>query len=203
MTDWSDLLRREIDLASAGVEATAAAGLEKYLTLLSRWTKTTNLVAATTSPLELVVHHVADCLALLPHLGDAHRIVDVGSGGGLPGAVLALVRPTVLVTALEPVHKKHAFLAHLRRDLALDNFTPLPERDEQHRARPDFSPYDLAVSRAAFPMAEWLSRAPHLVRPGGRILAMEGRERHPLPPTATRHPYHLATRARAIIEMPR
>jgi 16S rRNA (guanine527-N7)-methyltransferase len=203
MTDWRDLLERELDLPASGVDAEAAAGVVKYLVLLSRWTKATNLVATTTSPRELVVHHVADCLALLPHLGDAHRVIDVGSGGGLPGAVLALVRPALMVTALEPVHKKHAFLAHLRRDLALENFTPLAERDEQHRGRPDFSPYDLAVSRAAFPIADWLSRAHHLVRPGGRILAMEGRERHPLPPTAVRHPYTLATRARAIIEMPR
>ncbi len=203
MTDWSDLLEREIDLPSAGVEASGAAYLEKYLILLNRWTRRTNLVAASTTPRDLVVHHVGDCLALLPHLGDAHRVIDVGSGGGLPGAVLALVRPSLQVTALEPVHKKHAFLAQLRRDLSLENFTPLAERDEQHRARPDFSPYDLAVSRAAFPLADWLTRAPYLVRPGGRILAMEGRERHPLPPSAVRHPYNLATRARAIIEMPR
>ena len=203
MIDWSDLLRREIDLPSAGVDDTGATGLSKYLVILSKWTQRTNLVATSTSPRDLVAHHVADCLALLPHLGDAHRVVDVGSGGGLPGAVLALVRPSLLVTALEPVHKKHAFLAHLRRDLSLDNFTPLPERDEQHRARPDFEPYDLAVSRAAFPLADWLARAPHLVSPGGRILAMEGRERHPLPPSALRHPYHLDNRARSIIELPR
>lgn len=203
MTDWNTLLRAELDLAAAGVDPAAAEPFVKYLTLLTKWSAVTNLVASATSQRDLVVLHLADCLALLPHLGDAHRLLDVGSGAGLPGVVVAIARPALEVTALEPVHKKHAFLAAARRELHLDNFAPLAERDNQHRDRPDFRPYDAAVSRAAFPLDDWLARGTHLVRPGGRLLAMEGRLQHRLPPGAVRHPYRLDNRDRAIIEWPR
>jgi 16S rRNA (guanine527-N7)-methyltransferase len=202
VTDWSELLR-EIDLPSAGVDPDAAEIFVKYLTLLTKWTATTNLVATSTSPRDLVVHHLADCLALIPHLGGASRIVDVGSGGGLPGVVLAIARPTISVTALEPVHKKHAFLATARRELALTNLRPLAERDDDHLVRPDFTPYDVAVSRAVFALGDWLARGLRLVDPAGLVLAMEGRDRHPLPPRAVRHPYRLTDRDRAIIVLPR
>ncbi|HKE17550.1 MAG TPA: 16S rRNA (guanine(527)-N(7))-methyltransferase RsmG [Kofleriaceae bacterium] len=202
MTDWSELLR-EIDLPSAGVDPDLADKYVRYLILLSKWTATTNLVATSTSPRDLVVHHLADCLALIPHLGSARRVVDVGSGGGLPGVVLAIARPAIEVTALEPVHKKHAFLATARRELALTNLHPLPERDDDHRERPDFSPYDVAVSRAVFALGDWLARGLHLVHSAGLVLAMEGRDRQVLPPRAIRHPYRLTDRDRAIIALPR
>ena len=202
MTSWPDLLA-EVDLSAAGMPPEGTSLLVKYLTLLSKWTSVTNLVASSTSPRDLVRYHLADSLALLPHIGEAERLVDVGSGGGLPGVVLAIARPSLSVTALEPVHKKQAFLATVRRELALDNFLPLAERDDHHLLRPDFHPYDLAVSRAAFAVGDWLTRARDLIGPGGRILAMEGRERHPLPPGAHRHPYLLDDRHRAIIEWSR
>lgn len=200
MIDWPALLARELSASSfvGEVEPT----LVKYLTLLDKWNRVTNLVATSTTPRDLVAHHIADALALLPHLGEARTLVDVGSGGGLPGVVLAIARPVLAVTALEPVHKKHAFLATVRRELTLDNFRPLAERDDQHRAHPTFQPYDLAVSRAVFALTDWLTRAAPLVRPGGRILGMEGREQHILPAGAARHPYHLGNRHRAIIELP-
>ena len=137
---------------------------------------------------------------MLPHLGDATTIIDVGSGAGIPGAIIAIARPTLSVTALEPAHKKHAFLAAVRRELHLDHFHPRCERDDQHRAREDFHPYDLAISRAAFSLPDWLHRGATLIENHGRVLAMEGRDQHPLPPGATRHPYKLANRHRAIIE---
>jgi 16S rRNA (guanine527-N7)-methyltransferase len=199
VTSWPDLLS-EIDLSTAGVGPARASLLVKYLTLLHKWTSVTNLVATSTSPRDLVRYHLADSLALVLYLGEGPRLVDVGSGGGLPGVVLAIARPNLSVTALEPVHKKQAFLATVRRELPLDNFVALAERDDSHRRRPDFHPYDVAVSRAAFHIDDWLARATNLIRPGGRILAMEGRERHPLPPGARRHPYRLDDRDRAIIE---
>lgn len=195
MTDWARLLD---DVLPAGFEA--AEGICKYLQLLDKWRRTTNLVATGTRAADLVALHVADALALLPHLGGARRIVDVGSGAGIPGAIIAIASPSRSVTALEPAHKKHAFLAAVRRELHLDSFHPLCERDDQHRARADFRPYDLAISRAAFAVPEWLRRGESLIHEGGRVLAMEGRDQHALPPGAARHPYTLANRHRAIIE---
>jgi 16S rRNA (guanine527-N7)-methyltransferase len=196
--DWPELLGA-IDFPAAGVDRSAVPEFVKYLILLTKWTAITNLVATSTSPRDLVIHHLADCLALLSHLGSASRLVDVGSGGGLPGVVLAIARPGIAVTALEPVHKKHAFLATVRRELALANFAPLPERDDDHLRRPDFRSYDIAVSRAVFAPTDWLTRGLRLVAPGGLVLAMEGRDRQALPADAVRHPYRLADRDRAII----
>ena len=195
MTDWTQLLAAH----PVPVSPDQRQLLVKFLTLLHKWTAVTNLVATSTTPRELVELHLLDSLALVPHLGDAERVIDVGSGGGLPGVVLAAVEPARTFTALEPIHKKHAFLAAARRELALTNFTPLAERDDQHRARADFEPYDVAVSRAVFDPATWLERGARLVRPGGKVLAMEGRDPVALPPGATRHPYRLADRERAIL----
>ena len=188
------------DAAALGVPLSdeAAAHFDKYLALLNRWAASVSLVA-TREPGEIARFHLADSLALIPHIADARRVVDVGSGAGLPGAALAIARPELDVVALEPIHKKHAFLAAVRRELGLTGFTPLAERDEQHRAATDFRPYDLAVSRATWAVPEWLARGPKLVRPGGRVLGMEGREQHELPAGATRHPYKLGDRTRAVV----
>lgn len=188
------------EAAALGVELSdeAAAHFDKYLALLNRWSASVNLVG-TRDPDEIARFHLADSLALVPHLGAARRVIDVGSGAGLPGAALAIARPDLEITALEPVHKKHAFLAAVRRELGLAGFTPLAERDEQIRATPGFRPYDLAVSRATWAVPEWLSRGALLVHPGGRVLAMEGRDQHDLPPGAARHPYELGDRTRAVV----
>lgn len=177
-----------------------------YLALLGKWNARINLTA-TRSERELVAQHLLDSLAVVPHVpGDAVRAIDVGSGGGFPSVVVAIMRPTLQVTALEPVHKKHAFLATVRRELGLTNFQPLAQRVEAHEQAPAFRPYDVATSRATFALPEWLSRGAGLVREGGVVLGMEGAEQHALPEGARRCPYSLpkvagtaSERTRAVI----
>jgi 16S rRNA (guanine527-N7)-methyltransferase len=111
--------------------------------------------------------------------------------------VIAIERPDVSVVLLEPTHKKHAFLVTAARELGLGNATPLAERLEDHAGRD----YDVAVSRATWPVPEWLARAAPYVRSGGIILAMEGREESPLVPGATRHRADRGSRTRAVIEL--
>ena len=180
--------------------AGAGAHFDKYVALLNRWAAAVSLVA-TRDEEELARLHLADGLALVPHLGGAARVVDVGAGGGIPGGVLAIAMPAVEVTSLEPIRKKHAFLATVRRELGLDNFRPLAERDDAHRARADFVPYDAAVSRATWAPLEWLTHARALVRPGGLVLAMEGKEQVALPAGVSRHPYELGDRTRAVLAL--
>jgi 16S rRNA (guanine527-N7)-methyltransferase len=191
---WAEAAR---DLG-VSLEATALDRFDKYLALLNRWAASVNLVG-TRDPDELALLHVADSLAPLRHLGDAGRVIDVGSGAGLPGAILASARPTMAVTSLEPIHKKHAFLSAVKRELRLESFRPLAERDDQHRMRDDFVPYDAAISRATFAPAEWLTRGAALVRPGGLVVAMEGREQIALPADTVRYPYALGDRRRALL----
>lgn len=170
--------------------------LEQFVDELLRWNARINLTAARTR--DDAVQHVRDSLAILPHIpADARRLVDVGSGGGLPAAVIAIERPDLAVTALEPVHKKHAFLMHVRRALAA-NLDPRAERVEDHATRD----YDVATSRATFALPAWLAIGRGLVRAGGLVLAMEGAEQFDLPPGAARHPYAAGDRTRAIVVVP-
>lgn len=193
-----ELLRADAAALGVALSDEAAARFDKYLTLLNKWSASVSLVG-TRDPGEIARFHLADSLALVPHLGGAGRVIDVGSGAGLPGAALAIARPDLEVTALEPVHKKHAFLAAVRRELGLGGFSPRAERDEQYLAGSDFRPHDVAVSRATWALPEWLARGARLVRPGGRVLGMEGRERHDLPPGAARQSYRIGDRTRAVV----
>lgn len=171
--------------------------LDRFAAELLRWNERINLTAART--LDDALQHIDDSRALLPHIpSTTTRLIDVGSGGGLPAAVIALLRPGITVTALEPTHKKHAFLLHIRRLLA-PNLVPLAERVEQHAIHD----YDVATSRATFPLADWLELGFTLVHPGGLVLGMEGADPLALPPDAIRHPYSLHDRTRAIIVLPR
>jgi 16S rRNA (guanine527-N7)-methyltransferase len=190
--------------AALGLELTAEQleRIVKYLTLLNKWNRKINLTG-TRDERELVTHHAVDSLAVAGHVpAAAVRLIDVGSGAGFPGAMIAIMRPELGVTSLEPNQKKHAFLATVRRELGLANLEPRPQRLEEHLGEPMFRPYDVAVSRATFAIPEWLERGRALVHPGGLVLCMEGSEQHDLPAAAARHPYRLGDRTRAIIVLP-
>jgi 16S rRNA (guanine527-N7)-methyltransferase len=168
--------------------------LERYATLLLKWNERINLTAARS--LDDAMHHIEDCLALLPHIAaDARSLVDIGSGGGLPAVVIAASRPDLAVTAVEPIAKKHAFLRTAARELGLPNLDARLGRLEDVES----DAFDVATSRATFAIDEWLERGLRLVRPGGVVLGMEGRDTIALPSGATRHPYQLEGKTRAII----
>jgi len=172
--------------------------LERYADLLLKWNERINLTAASTR--DDAMQHIEDCVALVAHIPAAARsLVDVGSGGGLPAVVIAAMRPDVTVTAVEPTQKKHAFLRTAARELGLANLQPRAARvDEIEDAA-----FDVATSRATFALEEWLRLGLRLVRTGGRVLGMEGRDAIALPPGAERHPYQLGDKTRAIIVLDR
>ncbi len=181
--------------------ASSAQSLAGYVDLLLDWGARVNLTSARTAE-ELVDNHLADALAVAAWLPqEARRLLDVGAGAGLPGVVLAILRPELECTLLEPRERRWAFLREVRRSLGLANFTPMQERLESHVASSDFRPYDVAVSRATWPVPEWLERARRAVAPGGRVIALEGMEPVDLPPGAQRHPYRLARRVGAVITL--
>lgn len=176
-------------------------GVVGYVRLLRKWNQRINLVGTRDLPV-LMRQHIADSLVLCTHVSTAPaRLIDVGSGGGLPGVLIAILRPAVQVMAVEPIHKKHAFLATAQRELSLKNLCTRALRMEALKEAPGFAAYDIAVSRATFALPEWLERGCTLVREGGTVLAMEGRERHALPAGAERFEYELGDRTRAIVAM--
>ena len=200
MNGWVERLldgasRLGLELSGQQTEA-----LINYLELLIKWNARVNLVGPGGAE-QWIERHLLDCLAVGPHVpASCQRLLDVGAGAGLPSIPLSILRPDVVVTALEPIHKKTAFLAAVRRELMLENLRPLTTRVEQHQGSPEFVRYDVAVSRAAFALEEWFSMARDLVSAGGLVLGMEGAVQATLPPGATRSPYSIgADRSRAII----
>jgi len=117
---------------------------------------------------------VEDSLVLLEHLGDARRLVDVGSGGGLPGLPLKITRPSLAVTLIEADQAKAAFLVRACAELDLDDVEVLARRAEDvgqdGRYREAF---DIAVARAVAPMPVLVELCLPLIRIGGRLLAQK------------------------------
>ncbi len=176
--------------------------VENYVALLMRWNPKIQMTA-TKDESEFVSRHVADSLELAKHIGsNVRRMIDVGSGGGLPGVLLAIVHPHIEFLLIEPTNKKHAFLSTVRRELALSNLETKAVRDEQLLKSDDFAKFDAAVARAVWSVEEWLARAPALVRAGGQIFAMEGLRQAELTQDFVRHSYELeAGRTRSIVQV--
>lgn len=142
--------------------------------LLLKWNKVYNLTAIR-NPQELITHHLLDSLAVLPHLGAVSRLADIGSGGGLPGVVLAIVHPGLIVTSIETVGKKASFQQQAKIELGLGNFGVFNKRVEQVQA--DALPggaADGVISRAFSSLADFVNLSGHLVAEGGALYAMKG-----------------------------
>jgi 16S rRNA (guanine527-N7)-methyltransferase len=119
---------------------------------------------------------VEDSLVLLDLLGDAQALVDVGSGGGLPGLPLKLARPDLRVTLLEANRKKAAFLTHAAAVLGLEGVEVVAMRAEEAGRKPGLrDAFDVATARALAAMPVLAELCLPLVRPGGRLLAMKAR----------------------------
>jgi len=148
----------------------APARLARYLELIEKWNRVHNLTAVR-DPAQMVVVHVLDSLSVLPHLDGCARILDVGTGPGLPGIPVAIARPGTRVTPLDSSHKKCAFLEQARIELGLDNVDVVCERIEQWKPA---EPFDAVVSRAFSELSDFVEQAKHAVARGGRMIAMKG-----------------------------
>lgn len=142
-----------------------------YLALLQKWNRVYNLTAIRESS-RMVSHHVLDSLAVLPHL-QAHRIVDVGTGAGLPGIPLALANREWSVTLADSNHKKLAFVTQAIGELRIENAVIQRDRVETWHPAAGF---DVVISRAFAELQDFVRLAGHLVAPGGKLVAMKGLE---------------------------
>ncbi|TDV37424.1 16S rRNA m(7)G-527 methyltransferase [Paraburkholderia caballeronis] len=147
-----------------------------YVALLAKWNAVYNLTAIR-DPRQMLIQHVLDSLSIVPHLPsrETASVLDVGSGGGLPGIVLAIVRPGWQVTLNDIVHKKTAFQAQTKAELGLANLAVVTGRVESLRPGVEVpSKFDIIVSRAFAELADFVTLARHLVADGGAIWAMKG-----------------------------
>jgi 16S rRNA (guanine527-N7)-methyltransferase len=148
---------------------TTRARLLAYLALLQKWNRIYNLTAVREAS-RMVSHHLLDSLAVAPHV-KVDRLLDVGSGAGLPGIPLAMALPHVQVTLLEASHKKAAFLQQAKSEMKLDNVAVVCERVEVWRPGHLFG---MVISRAFSDLAEFIALAGGHVAPGGCLAAMKG-----------------------------
>ncbi|MBS7457073.1 16S rRNA (guanine(527)-N(7))-methyltransferase RsmG [Coralloluteibacterium stylophorae] len=173
MTATADLQPElEAGLDALGIDRAHAPRLLAYLALLARWNATYNLTAVR-DPREMVTRHLLDSLSFHAFVPDG-ALVDIGTGPGLPGIPLAIVRPGVDVTLVESNGKKTRFMRQALRELGLANARVAESRAE---SLPRSGAFGCLVARALGTLAELVRVGGHLIAPGGRLLAMKGR--HP------------------------
>ncbi len=165
----ADQLQRGLAALGLTLEHDTQQRLLDYVALIEKWNRVYNLTAIR-EPEKMVSHHLLDSLAVAPHL-HAKRLLDVGSGAGLPGIPLALANPDMHVTLLDSNHKKVAFLNQAVMELKLKNAEVCGERVESWQAQNKF---DVIISRAFSDMSEFVRITRHLLAPGGMFAAMKG-----------------------------
>jgi 16S rRNA (guanine527-N7)-methyltransferase len=151
-----------------------------YLALLQKWNKVYNLTAVR-DPAEMVTHHLLDSLAAIGPLlrqtgGQPVKLLDVGSGGGLPGVVIAITCPQINVTCVDTVGKKAAFIQQAAASLKLPNLRGVHARVESLKAE-EGGGFDVVCSRAFASLVDFTAWSASALKPGAVWMAMKGK--HP------------------------
>ncbi|MFN7694835.1 MAG: 16S rRNA (guanine(527)-N(7))-methyltransferase RsmG [Burkholderiales bacterium] len=159
------------------LSATQQGLLLDYLALLAKWSKVYNLTAVR-EPESMLRLHLLDSLAALPPLlrhtqGAATRVLDVGSGGGLPGSAFAIAAPELSVTCVDTVAKKTRFITQVAAELGLKNLQSEHARVEEMKA----APFPVITSRAFASLPDFVQLSRSLLAPGGVWMALKGQ--HP------------------------
>jgi 16S rRNA (guanine527-N7)-methyltransferase len=170
------LLDRGLEGLGLPLPSAARQQLLRFVALLARWNRTYNLTAIR-EPERMVTHHLLDSLAVVPALDrvaagrSALSVLDVGSGGGLPGIPIAVARPEWRMTMVDPVQKKGAFLVQAIAELGLGNARAATVRVEDLATT---APFDIVISRAFADLAAFVQAALRHVARDGRLVAMKG-----------------------------
>jgi 16S rRNA (guanine527-N7)-methyltransferase len=155
-----------------GISANIRGRLSAYLDLLAKWNRVYNLTAIRDRA-QMDVQHVNDALAVLPYLPHEpnSRVLDVGSGGGVPGIPIAIARPKLQVTLLDSNRKKVAFLTQAAIELQLSNVRAIASRIED---LPQSESFDVVISRAFSDLSTFANLAAPHVAHDGLLMAMKG-----------------------------
>ncbi|NIC05422.1 16S rRNA (guanine(527)-N(7))-methyltransferase RsmG [Billgrantia bachuensis] len=164
--------RLDEGFAALGIDIDGAQRerLLRLVGLLHKWNRAYNLTAIRL-PEEMVVRHLLDSAVVLPFVDEA-PLLDVGAGPGLPGLVLAILKPSLVVTLLDSNGKKVRFQRQAMMELGLDNVTPVQARVEAFE--PPAGGYVQVISRAFASLADFVRLTDHLLAEGGHWLAMKG-----------------------------
>lgn len=169
MSQLAEMLAAGIAEMGLQVSAEAQQALLAYLALLHKWNKVYNLTAVR-DPMEMVTLHLLDSLSVLPYI-KSKNLLDVGSGGGLPGIVLAICLPELQVTTIDAVQKKAIFMRQVKGELGLDNLNVVHARVERFEPAEQF---EVIISRAFSELNLFMALTQHLLVEGGSWFAMKG-----------------------------
>lgn len=166
---WCDQLDRGLSRCGLRLTKRQCESLLDYLALVVKWNRVYNLTAIR-DPAQMVSRQLLDSLSVLPYL-KGPRVLDVGTGAGLPGVPLAVARPNWRFTLLDSNGKKVRFVNQVRADLSLKNLVVAQQRVERFR---DPDGFDTVTSRAFAKLPDMLACTQHLLAPDGRWVAMKG-----------------------------
>lgn len=164
------LLSSLLEQANISLSEQQKQDLVAYVKLLDKWNKIYNLTSVRDAQ-QMLIRHIMDSIVVAPYLCGL-RFIDVGSGPGLPGIPLAIVRPELHFTLLDSLGKRVRFLRQVQHEIALKNITPIQERVENYQIKPAF---DGVISRAFASLHDMLSWCQHLPdAENGRFYALKG-----------------------------
>ena len=162
-------LNRLLNSAGITLPENQKQQLVGYVELLHKWNKAYNLTSVRL-PEDMLVRHILDSIVVEPYL-QGSRFIDVGTGPGLPGIPLAIVRPDSHFTLLDSLGKRVRFLRQVQHELGLTNITPVQSRVEDFPAEP---PFDGVISRAFASLTDMVNWCHHLPGAEGRFFALKG-----------------------------
>ena len=156
-------------LKELNLDTAQADKLIDYVLLLEKWNKTYNITAIRDLK-QMVILHLIDSASVYRYLS-GNSIIDVGTGGGIPGIIFAIINPQLNLTLLDSSQKKTRFLRFAQRQLKLANVTVVCQRVEKFQAN---KPFDVVISRAFTEVGNFLKLSGHLCADSGQMLAMKG-----------------------------
>ena len=162
------MLAQAIDELSLTLSAQQQRTLLLYLDQLLLWNKAYNLTAIT-DPVEALIKHIIDCLAIITHLPSG-SLLDIGTGAGLPAVIIAICQPERQCTALDSNQKKIRFIKQISSELGLTNMHPIASRIEAHEAS-----YEVVTSRAFASLIDFVEVAQPRLAEDGYLCAMKGK----------------------------
>lgn len=164
------LLSSLLEQANISLSEQQKLSIIAYVNLLDKWNKSYNLTSVR-DPKLMLVRHIMDSIVVARYL-QGQRFIDVGTGPGLPGIPLAIVRPDLHFTLLDSLGKRVRFLRQVQHEIGLKNITLIQERVENYRIAPAF---DGVISRAFASLQDMLSCCSHLPKgESGRFYALKG-----------------------------
>ena len=174
--EWRDLVRHQADQAGIRIAPPALEQIVGFVLELLAWNQKINLTAIT-DPEEIAEKHIIDALIPAKFIPHNARILDLGTGGGFPGIVLKISRPSLAVSLVDSVRKKINFLKFVISMLKLQEISAHQLRAEELASHPEFfGRFDVVISRAFASLEKFLALAIPLIKPDGTIIAMKGRD---------------------------